>query len=157
MREKKLICIENTRFIYDTNFAGDPDRDRFGSDARKVNIIIPDHMQARELIDMGFNVRQTKPRIGEEEDFIPTYFVAVNINYDTDWPPKVYLVSGDAEPVELDESTVGRLDKCRVKNVNVVLNPYHNKRVGRSSLYVRTMYVEQDIESDPFAHRYIRN
>lgn len=156
-RERKLISIENTKFIYRTNFSGDPKRDTFGSDARKANIIIPDHMQARELIDAGFNVRATKPRPGEEEDFVPTYFVSINVNYDTDWPPKIYLVSGNAKPVELNEETVDILDKCYVLNVNAVLNPYVNKMTGKSSLYVRTLYVEQDIEDDPFAHRYFNN
>lgn len=155
-QEKKLICIENTRFIFQTNFSGDPERDRFGSDARKANLVIPDYMQARELIDAGFNVRQTKPREGDEEDFVPTYFVSVNANYDTDWPPKIYLVSGDAEPRLLDEDSVGILDKCSILNVNAVLNPYHNARTHRSSLYVRTMYVEQNLEEDPFAHLYNR-
>lgn len=154
MAEKKLICIENTKFIWTTNFSGDPSRDNFGSDARKVSIIIPDHMQAKELIDEGFNVRMTSPRDGEEEGFVPTYFVSVNVNYDTNWPPKIYLVSGDAEPVLLDEETVGMLDRCSVRNVNVVLNPYYNTKTRRNSLYVRTMYVEQNIEDDPFANRY---
>lgn len=157
MSEKRLISIENTRFIFKTNFSGDPDRDTFGSDARKANIIIPDHIQAMELRDAGFNVKSTKPRPGEEEDFVPTYYVSVNINYDTAWPPRVYLVSGRAEPVLLDEESVGNIDKCYILNVNAVLNPYQNQRTGRKSLYVRTMYVEQDIEADPFAHRYRNN
>lgn len=154
MKERKLIAIENTNFIFATNFAGDPERDRFGSDTRKANVIIPDHEQAMDLMDAGFNVRSTKPKPGEEDEFVPVYFVSVNVNYDTDWPPKIYLVSGDAEPRLLDEDSIDILDKCYVLNVNVVLNPYQNQRNGRSSLYVRTMYVEQDIEDDPFAHRY---
>lgn len=157
MQERRLISIENTNFIFRTNFSGDPERDSFGSDARRANIIIPDHMQARELIDAGFNVKSTKPKPGEEEDFVPTYFVAVNVNYDTEWPPKIYLVSGDGAPVLLDEESVDTIDRCYVCNVNVMLNPYENARTGRKSLYVRTMYVEQDIEDDPFAHRYARN
>lgn len=154
MKERKLIAIENTNFIFATNFAGDPERDSFGSDTRKANIIIPDHEQAHALMDAGFNVRSTKPKPGEEDEFVPVYFVSANVNYDTDWPPKIYLVSGDSEPRLLDEDSVEILDKCYVLNVNVVLNPYQNKRNGRSSLYVRTMYVEQDIEDDPFANRY---
>ena len=154
MKERRLISIENTNFIFATNFSGDPERDRFGSDTRKANIIIPDPEQAQELIDEGFNVRCTKPKVGEEEGFEPTYFISVNVNYDTDWPPRIYLVSGDSEPRLLDESTIDLLDSCYVMNVNVILNPYQNQRNGRSSLYVRTMYVEQDVEEDPFAHRY---
>ena len=153
-QERRLIRVENTTFIFRTNFSGDPARDSFGSDARKANIIIPDHGQAREMIDEGFNEKMTKPKPGEEENFIPTYFVSVNANYDTEWPPKIYLVSGDAPPRLLDEESLDILDQIYVKNVNVILNPYFNARTKRSSLYIKTMYVEQDIEDDPFASRY---
>ena len=151
--EKKLISIENTRFIFKTNFSGDPARDTYGSDARRANIIISDPQQAEELLAEGFNVKQTKPR-DDDENFEPTYFVAINVNYDSSWPPKIYLVSGDAEPVPLDEESIDILDKIYVINVNAVLNPYHNQKTGRCSLYVRTMYVEQDVEDDPFAMKY---
>lgn len=156
MREKELISVENTKFIFRTNFSGDPERDTFGSEARKANIIIPDRDQAMEMRAQGFNVKETRPKPGEEEDFEPTYFVAINVNYDTNWPPKIYLVSGDAVPVLLDADTIDILDKCYVLNVDVVLNPYRNQRTGKSSLYVRTMYVTQDVEDDPFAQRYMR-
>jgi hypothetical protein len=155
-RENKLISIENTNFIFNTNFSGDPNRDRFGSTARRANVIIPTYDQAMELMEMGLNVKQTNPREGEEEGFEPEYFLAVNINYDSTFPPKIYLVSGDADPVELDANSVGMIDNCYVLNVNVVLNPYRNQVTGRSSAYVRTMYVEQDIADDPFASRYVR-
>lgn len=153
---KNLIAIENTKFIFRTNFSGDPDRDTYGSDARRANIIIPDVEQAQYLIDQGFNVKVTKPREGEEDGFVPEYFVAIGVNYDSNWPPKIYLVSGNANPVLLDEESVSSLDMCQVQNVNVVLNPYTNQKTGRKSLYVRTMYVEQDINDDPFASRYMR-
>lgn len=156
MRERRLISIENTRFIWSTNFSGDPKRDNFGSTTRKGNIIISDPDQAQELMDSGFNVKMTKPREGDEEDFIPTYFVSVIANYDTAYPPRIYLVSDDSEPRLLDEESIGIIDTVRVRNINVVLNPYNNQRTGRNSLYVRTMYVEQDLDEDPFASRYRR-
>ena len=118
---QKLIAIENTKFIFRTNFSGDPDRDTYGSDARRANIIIPDIRQAQMLIDEGFNVKVTKPREGEEDGFVPEYFVAIGVNYDSNWPPKIYLVSGNANPVLLDEESVSSLDMCQVQNVNVVL------------------------------------
>ena len=129
--ERKIIAIDDTRFIFKTNFSGDPERDRFGSDARKANVMIPSEEQARELADMGFNVKMTKPREGQEEDFMPTAFVPIRVNYDSYYPPKVYLVSGNAEPVLLDEETIGTLDGVYVANVNVILNPYQNKQTGR--------------------------
>lgn len=153
-----LICIENTRFIFKTNFSGDPERDNYGNDTRCANIIIPDEEQARELAERGFNVRQTKPKPGQEEDFEPTYFVKIIVNFDSKWPPKIVLVSGDSEPQKLDEESIDTLDKVYVLNVNALLNPYINKKKkdAKPSLYVKTLYVEQDVEDDPFAARYAR-
>lgn len=156
MEERKVIFIDDTKFIYQTNFSGDPDRDRFGSDTRKGNIIIPDINQAQELIDMGVNVRQTVPKPGEEDGFVTTYFANITANYESNWPPKIYLVTGDSEPRLLDENTVKLIDTCYVRNVNAVLNPYFNPNTGRCSLYIKTMYVEQDMDDDPYASRYQR-
>ena len=153
-RKKELISIEGTKFIFKTNFAGDPERDYFGSETRKASLIIPDVDQALDLRAQGFNVKETRPRPGEEEDFEPKYYVEVKVNYDTEWPPKVYLISGDAAPVLLDASSINIIDKCYVLNVDAVLNPYRNPRNGKGSLYVRTMYVTQDVEEDPYAHKY---
>lgn len=156
MSERRLIALENTKFIYKTNFSGDPERDTYGSDTRKGNIIIPDERLALDLMDEGFNVKKTKPRPGYEDEYEPVYYISAIVNYDTNWPPRIYLVSGNAEPLELDEESIVEIDRCYVRNVNVTLNPHRNKRTGRMSLYVRTMYVEQDLEDDPFAHRYAR-
>lgn len=148
-----LITVENTRFIFETNFSGDPSRDRYKSTQRKANVIVPENL-ARDLIEMGVNVRMTKPREGEEEGFIPVYFVSVNVNFDSKWPPKIYLVSGDNDPVLLDEESIDIIDRISVDNVNVILNPH--EWTDGVTLYVRTMYVEQGLNDDPFAARYAR-
>jgi len=56
---KAKVNIDNTRFIFDTNFSGDPARDRYGSPKRRVNVVIPTEEKAQQLIDMGVNVKQT--------------------------------------------------------------------------------------------------
>lgn len=155
-RDSRIITIENTRFIFTTNFSGDPERDNYGNSDRKANIIIPTKEQADDLAAAGFNVKCTKPREGEEEGFIPTYFVSVKANYDSEWPPKIFLVCGNAEPELLTVDTVKRLDMVYVTNVNAVLNPYYSQRNDTWSLYIKTMYVEQDETDDPFAARYRR-
>ena len=105
---------------------------------------------------MGLNVRETAPREGDGPEFKPEYFIAVKANYRSKYPPKIYLVSGDSEAVLLHEDSLVDIDKMRVENVNVVLNIYENPNTGKCSLYVRTMYVEQAVDSDPFAARYAR-
>lgn len=154
MEDRKLVVIEDTKFIFKTNFAGDPNEDRFRSTKRRGNIIIPDIDMAQALLDAGFKVKATKPRPGEEEDFVPTFYISATLNYDTPWPPEVYLVSPGAAPVLLDKDSVGVVDKAYVLRVRVALNPYENPTTGIKSLYIRTMYVEQDVGNDPFAHIY---
>lgn len=160
----RMIAVDNTRFIFEKNFSGDPTKDRFGDARRKVNLVIPDPEQAKDLIKAGFRVRQTNPRQDDDpETFVPEYFVTAILKYRTrmgqavKYPPKVYLVSGDADPVLLDEDTVGTLDAMRIANVNVILNPYEfDPAGGGKNLYIRTMYVEQDLDDDPYAERYRR-
>lgn len=160
----RTIAVDDTRFIFQTNFAGDPGRDHFADSRRKANLMIPDPNQAKELMMAGFKVRATKPHEDDDpETFEPVYFVSVLLKYrdragrPVKYPPKVYLVSGDSEPVQLDEDNVGSIDQMRVKNVNVILNPYEYDPINNGkSLYVRTMYVEQDLEDDPYAVRYRR-
>ena len=154
----RLIRVDDTGFIFQTNFSGDPRRDNYGSDARRGNIILPDPALARQLIDAGFNVKMSKPREDEEEDFTPSYFISVKMNFESAYPPKIYLVSGDSEPVALGEGEMTELDRLNdersIKNVCAVLNPYENPKTGNKSLYVKTMYVEQDLEDDPYYERY---
>lgn len=149
-----LVIVENGKFIFDTNFAGDPKRDRFGSDERKANLVIPDIDLARELIDDGFNVRLTKPRVGEEEGFVPRYFVKVKLNYKSTWPPKVYLVTDEDKSVLLDEESVACLDDIWVDRVNAVLNRYEGP--NGKSLYVKSMEVYQKVDDDPISAKYRR-
>lgn len=158
----RTIAVDDTRFIFQTNFAGDPTKDRFSDSRCKANLLIPDPEQAKDLIKAGFKVRETRPRQDEDpSEFMPEYFVTVLLKYrnragqPVKYPPKVYLVSGDNEPVLLDEESVACIDNMRIKNVNVILNPYEYDPANNGlSLYIRTMYVEQDLDDDPYAARY---
>ena len=158
----RTIAVDDTRFIFATNFTGDPSKDRFADSRRKANLMIPDPEQAKDLIKAGFNVKETSPRDGEDpRDFKPEYFVQILVKYrdktgrPVKYPPRVFLVNDDCEPVLLDEESIATLDDIRVKNVNVILNPYEHDPVNHGmNLYVRTMYVEQDVDDDPYAARY---
>ena len=160
----RTIAVDDTRFIFQTNFSGDPARDRFADARRKASLIIPDPEQAKDLIKAGFRVRETRPRQDDDpNDFVPEYYVTILLKYrnrknePVKYPPKVYLVSGDNEPVLLDEESVSCIDQMRIRNVNVILNPYEYDPVNNGlSLYIRTMYVEQDLDDDPYAARYRR-
>lgn len=154
--------IDNTRFVYKTNFSGDPERDRFADKRRKCNILIPDPEQVKDLIKMGVKIRQTTPTSNDDPDtFVPDSFVTAVVAYRNkyneplEYLPKVYLVVHDRPPRLLSEETISELDFIRVKNVNVILNAREYDPVNHlKSLYIRTMYVEQDVEDDPYASLY---
>lgn len=157
--KRQKVNIDDTRFIFDTNFSGDPTRDRFGSDKRKVNVVIPTEAQAQELINMGVNVRMTKPNAERiyDEPFVPTYFVTVVINLKSNWPPHVYWITTNGKRILCNEDTIGQLDFIRIKNVCVQATLFEQKRdPDKYSLYVDVMYVEQDVDADPYADRYAR-
>lgn len=94
INKRQKVSIENTRFIFTTNFSGDPSRDRFGSNKRRVNLVLTEDM-AHHLMDMGVTVKQTRPNPEKtyDESFLPTYFVPVNVNMESKWPPHVYWVT----------------------------------------------------------------
>lgn len=158
------VNVDNTNFIFATNFSGDPARDRFNDTRRKCNILIPKTM-VEELRSKGVTVKETKPREADDPaTFVPEYYVSAQVKYRkrdnslVKSNPKVYLVVGNNSPVLLDEDSVGCLDSIRVKNVNVVLSPYAQDTANgvRVSMYVRVMYVEQDLADDPYADYYSR-
>ena len=158
MAKRKLITLENTKFIYKTNFSGNPENDKYGSSSRRGNIVIPTEQLANEIADAGIDVKMTKPRDGEEEGFKPVIFMPILVKYDSEFakerPPKVYLVVGDKEPKLLNEDSLGIIDMSYVLNVNATIEIAYLKNYDRYAAYVRTMYVEVEAEDDPFAERY---
>lgn len=160
--ERFTVNLDGTNFIFATNFSGDPNRDRFNDTRRKCNILIP-RSQVEDLRSKGVTVRETKPREADDpNNYVPDYFVSAQVKYRkrdgslVKYPPKVYLVTGNGNPVLLDEDTIGCLDSVRVKNVRTVLSPYvQDTATGRKvSMYIRVMYVEQDLTDDPYADYY---
>lgn len=114
INKRQKVSIENTRFIFTTNFSGDPSRDRFGSNKRRVNLVLTEDM-AHHLMDMGVTVKQTRPNPEKtyDEPFLPTYFVPVNVNMESKWPPHVYWVTTTGKKLLCDIDMVGQLDYIR--------------------------------------------
>lgn len=152
-----IQLLLDTRFIFDTNFSGDPNRDRYGSSRRRVNVVIPTEEQAQQLIEMGLNVKQTKPNPNYtyDEPFVPTFYVSVTVNMDSKWPPQVFWITTTGRKVACNAENIGQLDYIRVKNVNLQANLYENRNnPGQYTLYADILYVEQDADADPYAAKY---
>ena len=154
-----VVRFDDTRFIYRTNFSGDPERDRFGSNRRQFNIVISSDQQAHDLEMAGVNVRWTQPNPNYtyEGEFISRPFVRVNVNLESKWPPEIYLIAPNGVKTLLTPETVGVLDSIRVKNVCCQAKMAEKKnQPGAYTLYAQYVYVEQaaDPFPDPYANRY---
>ena len=153
--------IENTRFAYRTNLAGDPTRSKYADDRRMATFILPDCL-VEDMASNGVRIKQTRPGRNHPnpEEFEPENFVQAQAKFRNragemvKFPPKIYLVCGDNEPKLLDEEDLELIDRIPVKNVKVVLNEYRRTPSDPPSLYIRTMYVEQDMDADIYDYNY---
>lgn len=143
--EREKVDIENTSFIFRTNFAGDPNAEgnRFHSTERKGTLIIPEDF-AEDLRAIGVNVRQTN---WEE----PEFYVTVKVNYGYWKSPAVYLVTDKGAKL-LTEETIATLDSANIANVCVKCSTRAHD-MGKT-LYVDTMYVELALDNDPWYDKY---
>ena len=168
MPNHNTYSIENTQFAYRSNLGGDPTRSKYADDRRLATFIVPDKM-VNDFVQNGVRVKQTRPGRNHPnpEEFEPVNFVQAQAKYKNQkgeavkYPPKIYLVCGNSEPQLLDEEDLELIDRIPIKNVKVVLNEYHRNPTDPPSLYIRVMYVEQDMDAeiydydyDPFASEY---
>lgn len=169
MANLNLINIMDTSFMFGekgVNLSGNPAKSKVGSNQRNCLIKVPDPHQAFELKEKGIEVMETRPREDQDpDDFVPDYFIRGILSYADKYgnrhkfPPEIYLVNENEEAVPIDEDSVGPIiddlaARGRVKAVHVILNTSEKKNGNGFNLYIKTMYVEQNIEDDPIASRF---
>ena len=145
---RDILQIDNARIIF-RNFAGEQSKFNRAGD-RNFAIIIEDQETADELVERGWNVKIKPPR--DEED-TPFMFLPVKVKFN-DRGPAVYLKSGTADPVKLDEESIDCLDEIDILNVEVDVRPYNwevNGKTGRTA-YLQSIFVTQEV--DRFADRF---
>ena len=158
---KKQIVIDNTNFIFKTNFAGDPEKNgKFGSNDRRCCIVIPTRELADEIAATGIEVKQYDSEDKDTGEVTTTLFVQAKVSYRNrdgslkSRQPSIYAVHNDGKPVLKTEETVGEIDKEHVLNVKVTINPWYYEVTGKTYAYVNVMYVVCDANEDPFAHEF---
>ena len=139
---RDILQIDNARIVY-RNFSGEGSKFNREGD-RNFAVIIEDEETANALADLGWNIKIKPPR---DEDDSPFMFLPVKVKFN-DRGPTVYLKSGNADPVKLDEENVGCLDQIDILSVNLDIRPYNwevNGKEGRTA-YLQSMLVFQDVD-----------
>lgn len=143
-----ILQIDDARIVY-RNFSGAGSQYNRAGD-RNFSVVIDDQEIADALIEAGWNVRIKPPR---EPGDLPFMHLPVKIKFN-DRGPAVYLKSGDADPVKLNEDTIGCLDSIDILGVDLDIRPYDwevNGKEGRTA-YLQALHITQDL--DRFAARY---
>lgn len=133
----KDITLEKRKITF-KNFAGKvgPYNQR---GERTFSVLIENEKEAKQLKKDGWNV---KPLLDEEGN-PERWHIPVRVNYDSEYPPRIYKVLSDTlRTTLLSADTVSLLDTEIVDYVNVALNPYRWRMNGREGVraYCTAMY-----------------
>lgn len=144
-----ILQIDDATIMF-KNFSGKGDMYNREGD-RKFALVITSKEVADALTKEGWNVKVKPPRT-EDED--PLMYMDVKVKFN-DFGPKVYLESGNAVN-ELNEHTVGCLDRIRIGQVDLDIRPFDwalpSGKRGRSA-YLQGMRVIQRVD-DRFGAMY---
>ena len=137
------VTVEDARLIF-KNFAGEEDQyNRKGN--RNFGVVL-DPEDAREMEQLGWNVKWPKPRENAEEGDEPLKpHINVTAKYDGPRPPRIFMITNQGRKrTELEEDMVDMLDYADMEMVDLIFSAYHWSLPSGSSgikAYLKTMYV----------------
>lgn len=141
----KNLSIENANIQW-RNFKGA--EKKFNPAGSRNFVVFLDTGEADALRDLGWNVKETKPRDGYDiQNYLP---VKVKFGYR---PPNIWLITSKNK-TKLDEDSVDILDYAELEKVDLVLTPYEYDVNGHTGVaaYLKALYAT--IAEDEFADKY---
>lgn len=141
------LSVENAVIIW-TNFEGRPTKFKPAGGQRTFVLVLSEKV-ADQLKEAGWNV---KYREGREEGDDPLYYTEIVVNMESQFPPKVVLLTefrGRKSANRLTASAVGQLDSLEIANVDLIIHPYEHDFSDVASIkgYAKAIYVTQGQDS----------
>lgn len=143
---KPPLTIEDARIIW-RNFEGR--KTQFNAQGqRNFAVVIPPE-DVEPMKGDGWNVKTKKPNPEyPDQDLLST--LSVKVNFSGARPPRIVVIAGE-DRQELDEDTVGMLDRVQIEKVDLIINPSFYDVNGSTgySAYLRSIYVtivQDDLE-----------
>lgn len=144
------VFIEGAQLIF-KNFQGK--KTEYNKEGNRNFGVLLDEELAEELKRDGWNVKYLKPK-DDDPDGVEQAWLPVKISFNP-YPPICQLINGRGK-IKLNEETIDQLDWTRIKNCDIVINPYNypamQGRPAGVSAYLKAIYVT--IEEDRFARKY---
>lgn len=138
-----------------TNFKGEANQ--FGNTTKNFNLVINEEVKTALEADPSKKIRVHSVGGSGPDDPI-MYFINVKINMTSAFPPAVTLYSdlnGKKSKVELDDGTIGCLDRIDIESCDCIINLYENKmHAGTVSCYLKKLNVIQSTAND-FGGKYV--
>lgn len=130
------------------NFSGNAGQFNAAGD-RNFCVFLDDDF-AVQLAQMGWNVKFTKPRQDDPEEYRQPY-IQVTVAY-KGRPPRVVTITGRGK-TDLDESTVKMLDFADIAKADLIFTPYHWEMAGKTGVtaYLKSLFItlnEDELEQE---------
>lgn len=149
----ELEGMEILQFGSFKNFSGEIDQYN-PKGLSQFNVIL-DEETADQLLAEGWNVKQLDPR---EEGDVAIPYLPCSINFNSNIPPRVIMITGKNKQTILNKNTIASLDALDVECVDLIINPYQWEVKTKNGVdsgikaYVKVMYAK--VVEDRFAQKY---
>lgn len=148
MPVENTITMEGVKIVF-RNFAGK--EGQFNREGDRNFSVLLDESIAEVLAKDGWNVKWLRPREEDEEGAEQAY-LQVSVNF-KGRPPRVVMVTSRGR-TNLGEDDVEMLDWADIRNVDLIVRPYHWNVNGKSGIkaYLKSIFVT--IEEDELELKY---
>lgn len=148
-QQDNTVVLENVKIIF-RNFAGK--EGPYNREGDRNFAVLLDERMADELSQAGWNVKTTKEREIEEEQFGGEPYLPVTVGVKGRPPRMVMITSRGRTDLGMDECDL--LDYAEITNVDLIVRPYDwnvNGKTGRKA-YLKSIFVT--IHEDVLEQKY---